>query len=240
MNSNAFGTLILAAGMMTGFAGFGASPVHIYDLNGSLDDSLGGLPLVSNGGSLATFGYYTFGANQGPTFLGEASLADSYTIGLRFSFEEIGSWRKIVDFKQRSSDAGLYNFNGALEFYPITSIGTFPQNTFVDVVISRDGVTDVVSAYIEGQPALSFVDSGNLAVADLVSGNALFELLRDDFQVGPHESSAGVLDRVVVYQGALTAEEIPNAVEVPEAGTTAAIGTVGLLAVGQWLRRRKA
>lgn len=80
-------SLILLAGLVIAISvmfvsradAAGVSPVHLYNLNGNLngnlDDSLGGVPLTDDGGSLTLVpGRYTFGGNQGLRLSG--GLAD--------------------------------------------------------------------------------------------------------------------------------------------------------------------
>jgi hypothetical protein len=43
---------------------------------------------------------------------------DTYTIAVLFRFTTTDGWRRIVDFKDGTSDRGLYAHQGALELYP--------------------------------------------------------------------------------------------------------------------------
>lgn len=88
----------------------GGVPVHVYELNGTLSDSLGGPSLVSNGGSITGSGYI-FGPNQGLDLTIPSGINwNDYSLTVDVTFDDLSnrSWQKIVDFKNRSSDAGLY------------------------------------------------------------------------------------------------------------------------------------
>src|SRR5206468_8411020 len=57
---------------------------------------------------------------------------NDYSIETTFSFSQLSSFRKILDFKDRTVDAGLYNSNGALDFFPLPAgpPGAFQPNVF--------------------------------------------------------------------------------------------------------------
>src|SRR5262249_32305612 len=85
---------------------------HIYELNGSYADALGGPPLTPAGGTLGPSGY-TFAEGQGPS-LSSAVSPTTYSLEMLFRIDDTSSYRKLLDFKNRTSDDGLYNLNGAL------------------------------------------------------------------------------------------------------------------------------
>jgi len=96
----------------------------------------------------------SFGPNQGPTLNGEASLAGNYSIGLRFSYSDFNTWRKIIDFKDRTSDRGQYFYGYSLsflQFYPfVTGPNSVDANATVEVVFTRDGVSGLYT--MDGLP----------------------------------------------------------------------------------------
>lgn len=84
--------------------------------------------------------------NRGGGFTIEtnAQIGDSYTIALKFSFDQVTSWRKIIDYKNRVSDNGFYYYNSKLQFYPYTnqtSTTTYPAGTVLDLIAVRTAVT---------------------------------------------------------------------------------------------------
>ncbi|RYG22385.1 PEP-CTERM sorting domain-containing protein, partial [bacterium] len=104
-------------------------------------------------------------------------------------------------------------------------------NSFVDVVLTRDGATNLVKGYVNGVQALSFTDTSSLAV---FSGSTM-QFFKDDNAVGG-EASAGTVDMIHFYEGALTAAQVaalPQA--VPEPASMVALG-LGALSI---LKRRK-
>src|SRR5271165_6304635 len=87
---------ILISGMLV--TASAATLTHNYDLTSSLNDTLWGPPLVSDGGTLSASGY-TFGANQGLSLSSALTDAGNYSILMDFSFSTLTGYRKILDFK---------------------------------------------------------------------------------------------------------------------------------------------
>ena len=225
--------------------------IHDYQLNGTLADALGGPALVAAGGALGGSGY-SFAPNQGLSLSnGLAGGNGNYSIEMSFSFSTIGGYRKILDFKDRSSDNGLYALGNALNFYPINTNGSaFANNVNVDVVLTRDSGTNLVTGYLNGVSMWSFVDGGALAVFS--GANDIAQFFKDDFATGQGEASGGFADYIRIYDGALDSTQaqcigtggsvancgIPSqgGNNVPEPGTLALLGAAALAA---GLRRRR-
>jgi hypothetical protein len=128
-----------------------------------------------------------------------------YTVVLLFSFQTTSGYRKMIDFHDREADAGLYNLNGLLDFYP-SAAGTgvtIVADTFVQVVLTRNAAGEV-DGYVDGVPQFAFGDSQQYTVLATNS----FNLLIDDFATGEHEASAGTIVRVRLYDAALTASQV--------------------------------
>ena len=88
-----------------------------YRFNGNLSDSLSGGTSLDDHGGTPGAGSYAFGAGQGLS-VDNVILADggAYTLALRFEFDTASTgWRKVVDFKDRTSDCGQY-VNSGLNF----------------------------------------------------------------------------------------------------------------------------
>ncbi len=225
--------------------------IHDYQLNGTLADALGGPALVAAGGTLGGSGY-TFAPNQGLSLSNGLAGNGNYSIEMSFSFSTIGGYRKILDFKDRSSDIGLYALGSGLNFYNLTgSIGSaFANNVNVDVVLTRDSGTNVVTGYLNGVGTWSFVDTSSLAVFS--GANDIVQFFKDDFATGQGEASGGFADYIRIYDGALDRTQaqcvgnggsvancgIPSqgGNNVPEPGTLALLGAAALAA---GLRRRR-
>ncbi len=147
---------------------------------------------------------------------------------------------KIFDFKDLSSDAGLYinSATGVLSFIDgsanILGIGgagvsllDYPQ-----VVLTRDGMTGLVSIYQNGTLAFSFMDSTGLAILgdSMISSNAFLTVFKDDATgtggALTNESTQGNIARLRLYNGVLTADQVAalDTVAVPEPATWALLG----------------
>ena len=96
--------------------GVGGAQSHVYRLDGTLADEKGGPSLVADGGTLTSTGY-TFGPNQGLS-LSNVFSGGSYSIVFRFALSQVDGYRKIIDFKNRTSDFGLSDYNTTADFYP--------------------------------------------------------------------------------------------------------------------------
>jgi hypothetical protein len=99
--------LLVSAACLLLYPGMAVADTFTYELNNnSLAETGGGPSLTALGGSLGATGY-TFGANQGlslPNIIGDGT---PYSIDLQFSFDQTSGWRRIIDFKDRTSDTGL-------------------------------------------------------------------------------------------------------------------------------------
>lgn len=182
-----------------------ATLTHLYQLNNTLADSRpGGPSLVSNEGTIGTGGY-TFGSNQGPS-LSNAINSSNYSILMDFSLNDVTGFKKLIDFKDRTLDSGLYNFGGALNFYDVTNNtkNAFANNTLARLVITRDTLNNF-AGYVNGVQQISFKD---------VDGEAIFgqdniiHFLRDDLATKGSESASGLLAKVAIYDDALSADEV--------------------------------
>ena len=93
--------------------------------NNTLADANGGPSLVSYGGTLSN-GYH-FGVNEGLSLSGTGAF-DVYSIDIHFYFDNVSAsfdnvsasfdgYQRILDFKNRTSDSGLYSLNGSLVLF---------------------------------------------------------------------------------------------------------------------------
>lgn len=221
-----------------------ATLVHEYALRGSLNDSQGGPALASLGGQITALGY-VFSPNQGLTLTSAALSTSSFSLEFSFRFDTTAGYRKIVDFRDRTNDGGLYQLNGALNFYPIASAGQADFSPGIDlhVVLTRDGVTGLVVGYVNGQQRFTFQDSSGAAIITAPQNRLSFFV--DDTAVSG-EASGGTVNYLRVYNGALTPAEVsasfaagaPLAIPEPSAVALLVVGTGLLLGVGSRVRHR--
>jgi hypothetical protein len=215
--------------------------IHEYALRGSLEDNLGGSPLTDVGGQITTLGY-VFAANQGLSFSSRDFTPSNYSVELSFKFDSNLGTSKILDFHNLTSNPGLYAQDGRLSFAPAasSSLLDFTPGMDVHVVLTRDGATNLVTAYVNGQERFSFYDHDSLASPPGLSNKLNFFL--DDTADG--QASGGTLNYLRVFNGALNANDV-NAlfaggppIGVPEPSTYALMA-IGVLTVALDFRRRR-
>jgi|688.fasta_scaffold29857_3 hypothetical protein len=230
-----------------------------YDLTaGTYANSISGTsalpPLVVQAATSGSYGFVTSGTDAGWFWSGanapgtglsvsglpanEGTAFGHYSIGMRFSLGSVTGYRRLIRFK--SSDFGQYVNNAAFEFYDGAvdpSGGSLAANTFVDFVLTRDGVSNQVNAYLNGSssPIFTFIDGSNDASTDV---NRTLGFFRDD---ALDFSPSGRAALIRIWDAPLAAADIPTAmVVVPE--PTTAINTAIIAAgcaVRMLLRRRR-
>jgi CSLREA domain-containing protein len=132
---------------------------------------------------------------------------DTYTILILFELDSVDGFRRIIDFKNATSDNGLYVQNGNLRLFPSPSgTGTpIAANQYVQVALSRDS-GGTVAGYVDGVQQFSFTDSSGEAVID--ANNAL-RFFRDNQSGGAStEHSEGSVARIRLYDVALSAGDV--------------------------------
>lgn len=184
--------------------------IHDYRLNGDYTDELGGPDLTSVGGTLVAGGYQ-FGMNQGLGVIG--AMPDSvYTVDIVFQFDDLTSWRKILDFKNYTSDDGYYTYDDKLQFVVVAGsvFATGPPrltaNTQFQATLTRDATGHVVG-YVDRVLQFEFDDTAG--VARLEAPGAVAHFFIDDTQTGGGEATGGLVRRIRMYDRALGASELP-------------------------------
>ena len=162
-------------------------------------DSVGGSPRT----------VYRFPFGQGFDLQNASSLMPSgaYTIAMLFEFDDVVGYTRVLDFKNGTSDAGVYVNGGFLLFFGASIAAPTPvvePNAYVQVVLTRDAAGQF-TAYAYGQEQFTFADPNNLAVVDPTANNLRFFI--DDSSVGG-EMSAGSVARIRVWDGAMTTSEV--------------------------------
>ena len=176
-----------------------ATLVHLYNLGGNLDDSIGTLPLSANGGSLTTApGRFTVGQSQGLSLTGGLTDTSDYSIVLIVESDQLSGFEKMIDFQNFASPLGLYSLNDMLVFFNLTARGPsqlFP-NTDFHVALTRDSVTSTTAGYVDGVRQWTFSDTAN----DALPLNNILNFFQSSF--------AGSVDCIAIFDGPLTGIEI--------------------------------
>ncbi|RKW22070.1 hypothetical protein D8B46_06110 [Candidatus Gracilibacteria bacterium] len=125
-----------------------------YNFDNSLKDSLGNSKIVPGDNFQTQFGkdengtfwqWSTQNTRGGGFFVDiPEKLEKNYIIVLKFSPEETEpNWKKIIDYKNKQSDNGLYFYGGRVQFFPDLTLGKsiFKNNELLTFVIdsSEDG-----------------------------------------------------------------------------------------------------
>jgi hypothetical protein len=235
---------IFATIMLRGVAPIARADTFTYELNGSLMDS-GGPSLVSQGGTLGSTGY-AFGVNEGLSLRGTRAF-DVYSIDIRFYFDDVNAsldgYQRILDFKNRQSDSGLYSVSGQLVLFASSGSGDpsaesfahdFTNGTMTDLLVTRNA-SGLFSAFVNGHLAFSVMDT-NGATTFSGPGNVIYFFMDDFVSLTNYpdrpEAGTGFIDRIQVTTPAAA---------VP--GPIAGAGLPGLIFAGAgllaWWRRRQ-
>ena len=193
-----------------------ANLVADYRFNGSHSSSVGSAPAVVDLGTngfasetvdATTCNVLTFASGNGLSLATNGVISsDTYSLVILFRFENTSGYRKIADFKNGTSDGGLYNLSTNLRFYPVISgtNGAIQDNTYVQVVLTRNGTNKQTTGYVNGTQEFQFDDTNDYGVID--ASNTLRFLL-DDEQTTSEESS-GAVARIRLYDDVLSADEV--------------------------------
>ena len=202
-----------------------SAQTHAYTLNGpsgSFTDANGGPSLIPDGGTLLPSGY-TFNPNEGLS-LGNVLNESDYSITLTFSLSSIDRCDKLLDFRDKSSDNGLYLYYGKLDFYPITGdpgANVFAADQSQTVNLTRNGATQVVTGSVGGVEQFSFVDTAGIAVFDAPDNRIHF--FEDDNATAGREAAGGTVTGIVING---------SGAPVPEVSTTVSLGLLLMLGFG--------
>lgn len=217
-------------------AAFDDNPIIDYQFDGTLTDGAGGSSLsplpecptdpAAPCNSLTGFGTDADGSfwewestngNGGGFSLSTSTvLGDTYSLRLRLKFDSVASYRKIIDFKDRASDNGLYFLSGDLVFYRAGAISgngeDIAANEFVDILLIRDGGSNQVDLYLfDGTRyvlALSFEDDTSEVVAVEDSGGSLLRFFHDDAITSSEGSPGGQVYSLEIWDRVLVPEVI--------------------------------
>lgn len=203
-----------------------AQPIVDYRFDGNFDDSAAGSTILvhpdcpanpcnatSEFGSDAsgTFWQWTSSNSSGGgfTIMTLDELGDTYTIRLKISFDDVLGFNKIIDYKNRSSDDGLYFISGRLRFFPVVSSEeSFPAGEILDLTIARDGPSQQVALLLDfgdsNQNLFEFTDTSNRAVAEVIDGGSVLGFFHDDLVTIGEGTSGGKVYAVQIFDSFLT------------------------------------
>ena len=141
---------------------------------------------------------YTFGANQGLNLTNALINSGIYDIKLTFHLDDIdgyNGYRKLIDFKNRTDDQGVYLLHGHLNFFSFATVGAALISAGQDatIEISRDGA-GIVNGSVNGVNQFTFSDSSGAGIFS--SANQIIRLFEDDTPTGLNEASSGFVSNV--------------------------------------------
>lgn len=148
---------------------------------------------------------YQFEKNTGLQFDNKEAngfLNKSFTIEIYFKLNELDSWKRVLDFKNRKSDYGSYIYDGNLNFYDFAIGEKAPvkANQYIHYVYSRDFDTKAIKMYVNGISKVEFKDPGTEGILD---NEQVLNFFQDDL-VANHEASAGSVALIRVYDRVMT------------------------------------
>ena len=152
---------------------------------------------------------YRFEKNNGLQFDNREAgkfIRDSYSIELYFVFDDLSSWRRVVDWKNRKSDKGAYVYYGQLNFYPVIYSGVAPviEDEYTYYVVTRDALTKTVKVYTDAEVMIEFTDSYDYGLMD---ADSVLNFFYDDLAV-PNEASSGAVAMLKLYDYVLDSTTI--------------------------------
>lgn len=160
--------------------------------NGIALQAIGNIAINNNGNE----GNYEFVRESGLVF-DSGSLQENYFIELDVIFgeDEIPlQHNKLLDFKNRTSDNGLYLFGDQLRFYNETGAA---EKRIVPGQLHTIGIQrtqGIVTTYIDGEKQFAFIDDENLATYELLN------IFLDDFTTGTNDAIPGIADELRITQ----------------------------------------
>jgi len=148
---------------------------------------------------------YQFEANSGLQFdnkEGHNLLNGSYTVEIYFRLDELESWKRVLDFKNRKTDNGCYIYEGRLNFFNFATGEKAPvkPKEYVHYVFSRNVETHLIKMYVDGESKVEFIDPGDEAVLDK---DQVLNFFQDDL-IAKNEASPGAVALIRLYDRVMT------------------------------------
>ena len=195
-----------------------------YTFNNTLSESKGNGPALTMLDSIGVFvidtlnevsnktkTVYRFKKNAGVQFdnaLAANFLDSTYSIELYFVFDELGSWKRVIDWKNRTTDDGAYVYDGKLNFYPYVYSDSAPvvASQYTYYVVTRDGITKNLKIYTDAKTEISFTDANNDGMIDT---SHVLNFFVDDLVV-QNEASPGAVALLNLYNYVLDSTAIKH------------------------------
>ncbi len=148
---------------------------------------------------------YQFESNSGLQFNNQEGfnlLSGSYTVEVYFRLDELESWKRVLDFKNRKSDNGCYIYEGRLNFFNFATGEKAPvePKEYVHYVFSRDAETHLIKMYVDGESKVEFIDPGDEAV---LGPDQVLNFFQDDL-IAKNEASPGAVALIRLYDRVMT------------------------------------
>ncbi len=115
----------------------------------------------------------------------------SYTIEMYVRIDTNIGFKKLIDYKYRASDNGLYNNSGNIQLWPFTKSDSayIPDSAYVYVAVTRDDATKNMFTYVNGMFMTTCADTGSYYIYDAHKKLIFFE---DDATTGGEQVSGTV------------------------------------------------
>ena len=172
------------------------SPSYSYNQNG----------LSWTSGNARGSGFLLKGPSNYPYIL------KKYSIGMRIKYPSATGYRKIVDFKSRSTDHGLYYYSDDIRFYPYASYITVPKNTFIEVIFSCDTTIQKNSIFIIQNGLVVGVanntDTSIYCKPNDSGGRPLYNLLVDDQATSSEATKSGEISYIKIWLNSFIGESL--------------------------------
>jgi hypothetical protein len=152
---------------------------------------------------------YRFDVNCGLQFNNAAAgnfIGDTYSIEIYFVFDNLNSWKRVVDWKNRKTDYGAYVYYGELNFYPYIYSDDAPviAGEYTYYVVTRDGATNQTLIYTDADEEIEMTDANGDALLD---GDQVLNFFFDDLAV-PNEASSGAVALINLYDYVLDSNTV--------------------------------
>lgn len=133
-------------------------------------------------------------------------IGQTYSIEIYFVFDQLGSWKRVIDWKNRTTDHGAYIYNGNLDFYPYieTDSAFVIAGEYTYYVLTRDSASMQMKIYTDTKLGITYTDINGDAVLDTAN---VLNFFQDDLQV-QNETSSGAIALLNIYNYVLDSNAI--------------------------------